>query len=138
MDEWQASLLSQKIKYYRNNNESRRRNAKSILGDDVKSIRYSSDCVFHQLVIMWKDRDSIARELEGIGIPTMIHYPRMLCEMPWLNGKVKFLNCKPVSKHVLSLPVGPHLVADDIEKIKSAVIKFKDQVVKFDDIKQDK
>ena len=138
MDEWQASLLSQKIKYYRNNNESRRRNAKSILGDDVKSIRYSSDCVFHQLVIMWKDRDSIARELEGLGIPTMIHYPRMLCEMPWLNGKVKFLNCKPVSKHVLSLPVGPHLVADDIEKIKSAVVKFKDQVVKFDDIKQDK
>jgi dTDP-4-amino-4,6-dideoxygalactose transaminase len=135
MDEWQAAFLSRKVTYYRENNRVRQENAKKILSSGFESIKFSDDCVFHQLVTLWKDRNSIARELEKSGIPTMIHYPKMLHDMPWLHGKVNFIDCRRVSDHILSLPAGPHLSDDDVSSVSEAIYRLRDSSIRFEDVK---
>jgi dTDP-4-amino-4,6-dideoxygalactose transaminase len=134
MDEWQSAFLSHKVAYYRENNRKRQANASKILSTEVKSVKVSDDCVFHQLVTLWRDRDSVASSLAGAGIPTMIHYPKMLSDMPWLQGKVNFVPCNRVSDHILSLPVGPHLTADDVELISQHVRENQSHVIRFNEI----
>jgi dTDP-4-amino-4,6-dideoxygalactose transaminase len=135
MDEWQSAFLLEKIKIYRHNNESRKINAKCILEGCIESVAYTTDCVFHQLVTLWQNRDDVQKSLERHEIPTMIHYPKMLCDMPWLEGKVKFLECKRVADYVLSLPVGPHLGEKDLTRISSSLYELKNLSCEFDNVK---
>lgn len=134
MDEWQSSFLSKKIKYYRLNNETRRKNAKLILEKSRESVKYNENCVFHQLVILFANRDNVKKSFDESGIPTMIHYPKMLHDMPWLYDKVEFVETKRVSDHVLSLPVGPHLTDYDVALISSFLNSYQHEVIKFDEI----
>jgi len=137
MDEWQAALLSSKINYYRKMNESRRNNAmkytEALEGNEVY---YKRNSVFHQYVTLWKSRDEIKNKLNSLGIPAMIHYPKMLSDMTFLSDKITFSSCKKVSKHILSIPVGPHLSKFEIEKIQSSLSKLKNEKIKFSEIEQ--
>jgi dTDP-4-amino-4,6-dideoxygalactose transaminase len=123
LDEWQSAFLIQKMRYYKDLNAVRQKNAKKILSDLDFGLKYSDDCVYHQLVTIWKDRDYVVKKLSDLGIPSMVHYPKMLCDMPRLRDKVEFMRCKRVSDNVISLPVGPHLNDEDLEKI-SCSLKF--------------
>jgi len=133
MDEWQSSLLIEKLKYYRQMNEKRRENAKKYLKFG-SSVSYSPDCVFHQYVDLFFDRSAVIGKLNSMRIPTMIHYPKMLSDMPHLAERVKFTTCKRVSDHVLSLPVGPHLIAGDITKITEIAHLASNRRINFEEI----
>jgi UDP-2-acetamido-2-deoxy-ribo-hexuluronate aminotransferase len=133
MDEWQSSFLIEKLKYFRMMNEKRRENAKKYL-ELGSSISYSSDCVFHQYVDLFFDRSIVIDRLNSLGIPTMIHYPKMLCDMPFLLDKVKFIKCKRVADHVLSFPVGPHLSFNDVKSISNSMITVTDRRINFEEI----
>lgn len=133
IDEWQAAHLLCKVNHYRKMNHKRRENAKRYSEFGV-GISYSSDCVYHQYVEIYAERDSVRQAFTEAGIPTMIHYPKMLINMPYLSDRVKFSNCKNVSKHVLSLPVGPHLTSDELEKISQVIYSVSDRRINFEDI----
>ena len=133
IDEWQAAHLLSKVNHYRKMNDKRRENAKRYSEFGV-GISYSSDCVYHQYVEIYAERDSVRQAFTEAGIPTMIHYPKMLINMPYLSDRVKFSNCKNVSNHVLSLPVGPHLTSDELEKISQVMHSVSDRRINFEDI----
>lgn len=129
MDEWQAAFLLQKITYYRKNNEQRKKNARLILRDIDPGIDYTDECVYHQLVLRFKERNKIQDFLYREEIPSMIHYPKMLSDMPWLSGKADFSKMRQISEEVLSIPVGPHLENKDIDKISSFIQTHKSEIL---------
>lgn len=126
MDEWQAAFLIEKLKHYRHNNEVRRKNYQSITERKSVGITYTDDCVFHQFVMRVKDRNKVQEILTQQGIPTMIHYPKMLCDMPWLKDHVEFIKTRRVSDEVISLPIGPHLSESDVQIISSSIYLLQD------------
>jgi dTDP-3-amino-3,4,6-trideoxy-alpha-D-glucose transaminase len=133
IDEWQAAHLISKISYYRSMNEKRKENAKKYSSAGV-AVNYSPNCVFHQYVDIFSDRTHVVDSLNRSEIPTMIHYPKMLCDMPHLLDKVEFIECKRVSDHVLSFPVGPHLSASDVERISNSIQAVAGRRINFEDI----
>jgi len=136
MDEWQSCHLVEKIGYYRELNQKRKDCAKKY--NDVilnPGLTYTKNCVYHQYVTIWKNRDAIQQKLLKKGIPTMIHYPKMLYDMPFLKDKVVFVDyAKRISDHILSLPVGPHLKQKDIEKITNVLSEIKEDILEFNDV----
>lgn len=133
IDEWQSAHLISKINHYRSMNEVRRKNAK-VYFSHGNMIRYSDDCVFHQYVDLFHDRDEVRRFLSDRGIPTMIHYPKMLRDMPHLIDRVTHTNCKRVSDHVLSLPVGPHLNENEVSEVADALESLSSRRINFESI----
>lgn len=131
IDEWQSSHLLSKVHLYREMNNVRRKNAFKYACSTVK---YTKNCVYHQYVCLFKDRDTVKNFFTSRGIPTMIHYPMMLRDMPYLKDKVKFTDCKKVSNHVLSLPVGPHLTNDDTDLIVETLQEVMKERIHFEDI----
>ena len=118
MDEWQSAFLLEKIKYYRVNNSIRQKNAKFILQNYDCGIEYTENCVFHQLAIICSNRGKTAERLAANRIPTMIHYPKMLVDMPHFQEKIVFSTTNfRVSDNIISLPVGPHLTTNEMTRI---------------------
>lgn len=134
MDEWQAAFLLEKIAYYRSMNETRRKNAKLYnhsLGEISQSLQ-TEDCIFHQYVTLWKNRDEIQRVLqEKFKIPTMIHYPKLISDMPFIRDKIKISSCKRVNDHILSIPVGPHLSDVELKLIMNSLHELRNETIDF-------
>jgi dTDP-4-amino-4,6-dideoxygalactose transaminase len=134
MDEWQSCFLTEKLKYYRKMNETRRINA-SFYSSHSNTIVFTKNCVYHQYVTLWKSRSNIQKLFEDSKIPTMVHYPRMISDMPYLVDKVKFINkCKRISDHILSLPVGPHINKNDLTKIIEILDEAKNDSIEYSKI----
>lgn len=136
MDEWQSAFLMEKISYYRNMNNARRENARvfnQILEDNVAT--QTTNSVFHQYVILLRDRDKSQKKLFDLEIPSMIHYPKLISDMPYVKERISSTSCKRVNDHILSIPVGPHLKLSDIEAITSGLKEIRSETIKFSDIK---
>lgn len=126
MDEWQAAFLNEKLSLYEKMNEARRCHAKRYSSFD-DSIEWHADCVFHQYVSLWDDNGTVVKELSKRGIPTMIHYPHMLRDMPLLKSSlVEFCDGddRPCD-HVVSLPVGPHLTQDNVDRVAGSIFELR-------------
>ena len=135
MDEWQSCFLTSKLSYYRKLNDNRKENANLYNQILNTGIKYTENCVYHQYVSLWKDREYIQKKLLEKGIPTMIHYPKMLIDMPYLQGKVNFSNeCPRVSDYILSIPVVPHLTSQNVKKIKKEINNLKSNLIDFEEI----
>lgn len=136
IDEWQSAFLLEKITYYRDMNEIRKRNAAVFnceLGNE-QVLTQTSGSVYHQYTSLWKNRDKVQQFLIEAGIPTMIHYPKLISDMPYLTDKIKKYACSRVCDHILSLPVGPHLTSHNIEKIANCLKDLKNEAIRFQDI----
>ena len=64
----------------------------------------------------------------------MIHYPKMLIDMPYLQSFVINKSNKRIADHILSLPIGPHLRNEDVEKVCNILSRMKNEVIEFTDI----
>jgi dTDP-4-amino-4,6-dideoxygalactose transaminase len=137
LDEWQSAFLIEKLKYYRQLNETRRRNAE-VYKDAISEVGFSTteNCVYHQFVVLWKNRDLVKSIFENLDIPTITHYPKMLSDMPFLKNRVEFIPCRRVADHVLSLPVGPHLTNNEVELIAKNLKDLKGHVQHFKEVRE--
>lgn len=92
-------------------------------GIGIKRIQQSNDrtSVFAQYTVLLSNRIRIQEALEGLEIPTAIHYPIPLNEQPAYRD-LCCPDCTPIAsglaKSVLSLPMGPYL--DELNQIKIA------------------
>lgn len=70
------------------------------------------------------NRDYLQAELRNQGIPTMVYYPKPMHAQSAFEGQNLILSC-PVTEHlcasVLSLPMGPYLEREDVEKVADAL-----------------
>lgn len=134
LDEIQASLLSQKLKYLDSDNNKRRLLAKRYLRNlkkiaDIKIVLPSNfeDSNFHLFVIRTAKREELKEFLIKRKIPALIHYPKIIPDQVFLKNTFKDLNL-PVSrrfvKEILSLPCHPFMNYDQIDRIASEIFRF--------------
>jgi dTDP-4-amino-4,6-dideoxygalactose transaminase len=71
---------------------------------------------------LFRHRSKIMSRLTDLGIGSSIYYPKPVPEMLYYKAKYnhqpgEFPNAKNISEGSIALPVGPHLVEDDMDKI---------------------
>ena len=78
---------------------------------------------WHQFAVMAPNRDALADHLREAGIPTGVHYPQSLPQLPFHANwpLADFPRAVSVAAHELSLPIGEHLSDDEVEQVISAV-----------------
>jgi len=126
LDEMQAALLRVKLAALPRWNDHRRALAdhyREALADlpglELPTPVPRTDPVWHHFVVRLEERARIQQELLSAGIGTLVHYPVPPHRMPAYAG----LDLGPlpvaerVAREVLSLPIGPHLNADECERI---------------------
>ncbi len=133
LDELQAAILRVKLRVLDGWNERRREIARRYIDalGASKSISLlqtlpGTDHVYHLFVIEHPRREEFQKQLAAAGIATMIHYP----VPPHLSGAYQSLGYRegsfPISERGanthLSLPMGPHLTADDQERVIAACL----------------
>lgn len=81
--------------------------------------------VWHLYVVQHPQRDALQMSLTAAGVGTMIHYPipphrqQAYAQAGW--GLGAFVQAERMADRVLSLPIGPHLGAEQIEVAINAV-----------------
>ena len=133
LDTMQAAILLQKLDIFSNEVDLRRSVADKynqlLLASGVTSIPFiSENCrsAWAQYTIQVAGRDAVQEKLAAAGIPTIVHYPIPLNKQPAVADRSYSLNVgDALSERVLSLPMHPYLVDDDIiyiaKKLKSAL-----------------
>lgn len=137
LDELQAAVLRVKLRYLDEETLHRRElallYAEGISHPDIvlpitkktfpESLEYH---VFHLYVIRTRKRDKLQAHLRELGIQTLIHYPIPPCEQAAYAGVelASFDSVSQLANEVLSLPMGPHLTADDAQSVIDAVNSY--------------
>jgi dTDP-4-amino-4,6-dideoxygalactose transaminase len=126
LDTIQSAVLLTKLNYLdheiNKRQECARHFEKNLANDIPKPIfndhLYQS---FHLYVIQVNNRDIVQQELKQRGIPTGVHYPISLPNLKAYANHGTFPISTSLSKKVLSLPIGSHLSAEDLENISTSV-----------------
>lgn len=138
LDTLQAVVLSSKLEYFKNYEicrVNRIADSYSSLLEKVVSVPripdgyYSSWAQYTILLENESERDALKDHLGGLGIPTMVYYPRPMHRQKACSGlssapRVSLKNSLLASERVLSLPMHPYLTDDEIDIITSAIIDY--------------
>jgi dTDP-4-amino-4,6-dideoxygalactose transaminase len=134
LDELQAAVLSVKLQVLDEWNERRRSIARRYL-DAFASTRLQlptvpdwATPVWHLFVVRSPQRAELRAHLAAHGVEASLHYPIP----PHLQGAYHHLGIArgslPISEsihdEVLSLPIGPHLTTDQVDRVIEAVLSF--------------
>jgi dTDP-4-amino-4,6-dideoxygalactose transaminase len=136
LDEFQAAVLSVKLKRLEKWNQRRQRLAKVYTEGlrqspqiVVPSVDVAKSHTHHLYVIQHPERDLLHQYLAARGIETMIHYPALLHQQPLFRQATQ--SSLPVAEHVvkniLSLPLYPQLEEREVEAVIEAVLSYKNQ-----------
>lgn len=127
LDAIQAAILSVKLKYLEEWNAKRcviaglyRKNLPKNKGIVLPVSQPWADHVYHLFVIRHPNRTTLQREMLAMGIETGIHYPIALPKLDafkHLKQKNQEGFAWDSDKHLLSLPIGDHILADELEKV---------------------
>jgi UDP-2-acetamido-2-deoxy-ribo-hexuluronate aminotransferase len=90
----------------------------------VKSDRNSA---WAQYTITVEDRDGFAKKMQAAGVPTSIHYPRIMPDQPWYkehtaDPKAELSVARHAALHVISLPMYPDMDTATQDQIIKAVL----------------
>ena len=132
LDELQSAFLRAKLPLLDSDNERRSKIAaaytlglKDLNGLIIPKVCAESDHVWHLYVVRHANREQLQSRLLELGIGTMIHYPIPPHLQPAYKDLGFHLGAYPISekmhKDVLSLPIGPTLSKEDVEKVIAAV-----------------
>lgn len=133
LDEMQASFLRVKLTKLNSWNNIRRQIA-DVYFNEVASPNFQFPIVpdkcqssWHLFPLLHQDRDQLKEFLARKGIPTLIHYPIP----PHQSGAYskEYQNtvipiAENISKHTLSLPIGPHLSKEDASYVSSVLRSY--------------
>ena len=135
LDEIQAAILSGKLQFLEDDNNSRR----SIASKYVEGIKHDAiqlpkvegnvKPVWHLFVLRTEKRDELANYLNINGIQTLIHYPIPPHKQEAYKDSVfpedGYLIAEMLSEQVISLPISPTLSNDDVGYIIDIINKWK-------------
>jgi len=127
LDEMQAAVLRTKLPFVDAWNERRRRVAdhyrRALADADVMLpvVPEWAEPVWHLFVVRSRERERLQQSLARRGVHTQIHYPTP----PHLQGAYAELGlgagafpiAEEMAGQVLSLPIGPHMTAEQIEYV---------------------
>ncbi len=131
LDNIQASILSRKLSKLNLNNKKRRKIAqfysKNINNSKINKLLYSTSCVYHQYVILVKNRKKLIKVLIKNKIPYGFHYPYPINKLHSLRKMFKnekYPNSERLGKECVSLPIDPNLNISSLKKITRVLNSF--------------
>lgn len=125
LDELQAAFLRVRLQDLDIHNQKRRAVAKRYLSE-IKNEKiilpyydYNENHVFHLFVIRTEDREKLQKYLFENQIETLIHYPIPPHHQKAMKAynHLSFPITEKIHKEVLSLPISPVLIEDEINRI---------------------
>lgn len=131
LDPIQAAVLRVKLNYLdawnmRRKHISELYSTKLANTDIIKPMVFEwADPVWHLFVVRHKNRDLLARKLNGLEVGTLVHYPippyaQQAYENLAIDGK-NFPIASKMANEVLSLPIGPHLSDSQIHRVVDSI-----------------
>lgn len=133
LDTIQAVVLTHKLKNLEKYNKKRSNLAKcydeNINNNKITKLNYSRQSVYHQYVILVKNRTKLKNLLEKKKIQYGFHYPQSINQLDCFKKQFKskkFKNSENIANNCLSLPIDPTLNSREIKKIISVLNSFKD------------
>ena len=134
LDALQAAILNVKLKYIDEWNRKRNEFAK-IYTEKLSSIKQVKTPetrnyvkhIFHQYTIRVENREELQKFLSTKNIPTAIHYPIPLHLQPAFRGfadEGSLPESELAAKQVLSLPMHPDLLEEEIDYITNSIKEF--------------
>jgi dTDP-4-amino-4,6-dideoxygalactose transaminase len=136
LDAIQAGILRAKLAHLPEWTEGRRQAAARYrelfaAADATVGVPYEpewSRAVYHLFVVRVHDRDALMKHLAAAGIGTGIHYPIPLhLQRAYTNlgyAKGAFPIAEKISREIVSLPMFPHLQADQQVRVVGEVMNF--------------
>jgi len=132
MDTIQASILLEKIKRLRLLNKKRKTIANKyfskIKNSNIKFLKYTKGSVFHQFVILVKNRLKFSKFLNKNKIEYGFHYPHSINQMIFFKKKygIKvFKNAENLASKCISIPIDPMLSKREVSLIIDKLNEFK-------------
>ena len=131
LDTIQAVVLNHKLKNLEKYNNKRSNLAKyyneNINNNKITKLNYSRQSVYHQYVILVKNRTKLMNLLKKNKIQYGLHYPQSINQLDCFKKQFKskkFKNSENIAKNCLSLPIDPTLNNRNIKKIISVLNSF--------------
>ena len=133
LDTVQAAMLNVKLRYLDQWIEKRRKNAE-FYNDHLKTIvkvpeeKSFEKSVYHTYIIQTEKRDELKKYLSENGIDTKIHYPipihlqKAAKDLGYRKGDFPMVERQ--ADEILSLPVYPELIRDELGYIMKTIKKF--------------
>ncbi|WP_289117404.1 DegT/DnrJ/EryC1/StrS family aminotransferase [uncultured Idiomarina sp.] len=137
LDEIQAAFLRVKLKNLEVEKSIRLAIAKRYLNEITETnflklpkviprrIPSDNPHVWHLFVIRVKEREKFAKKLSDLGVSVLFHYPTPAHKQGAYSNGIFSNSSLPVTesltREVVSLPIGAHLLADDVERVIDAV-----------------
>ena len=92
------------------------------------SVKKGNQSVWAQYTLTVGDRAAFQKKMTDLGVPTSIHYPRIMPEQPWYKANFKgkpqdWTKARWAADHVISLPMYPDLDEATQNRIIEAVQK---------------
>tara|TARA_R110002072_G_scaffold13418_7_gene56206 strand:+ start:39219 stop:40331 length:1113 start_codon:yes stop_codon:yes gene_type:complete len=140
LDPIQAAVLSVKLKYLDDWNARRSAVARTYtqaLGESNLALPFVpewAEPVWHQYVVRSTGRDHLQETLARAGVATMVHYPippnRQQAYLAIGHGLGSLPIAEQLAGEVLSLPMGPHLRADQQEHVMGETMSLVSRAVR--------
>lgn len=131
LDTIQAAILNQKIKLLDRYNLLRKKIAylytSKIKNKKIIKINYSKGAVYHQYIVLVKNRKKFIKYMEKNNIQTGLHYPKSINKQKCLNkffNNQEFINAEYLAGTCVSLPIDPTLNKKTILKIISIINNY--------------
>jgi len=134
LDELQAAILFEKLRYLNTDNGKRRllarryiKNLKSVKGINIILPLRVNDSNFHLFVVRTKKRDELKKYLSEHGVPTLIHFPTTIPDQPIFGKKYKNLEipeARAIVNEVLSLPCHPFMKITEVDYVSDKIKEF--------------
>ncbi|WP_245788522.1 DegT/DnrJ/EryC1/StrS family aminotransferase [Amycolatopsis marina] len=134
LDELQAAILRVKLSRLDDWNNRRRQVAQRYLaglagipGLTLPVPAAQTDPSWHLFTVRSRNRDALGAALAGHGVQTQVHYPvpphlsEAYAAAGWTTGD--FPVTERISREVLSLPMGPHLIRSDVDYVLDSVYR---------------
>ena len=131
LDTIQAIILNQKLTRLDVHNKNRQKIAKLynklIVNKKITKLNYSKSCVYHQYVILTKERKKLINKLNEKKIQFGFHYPSAIHQLRVFKNSFKsnsFKNAERIANEGLSIPIDPNLSKKNISYIIQTLNEF--------------
>lgn len=134
LDPIQATVLRIKLRHLDDWNTRRKEIAAqytaafSGTGLILPAVAAGSEPVWHLYVVRSLDRESLQNALTAAGVNSLVHYPipphKQVAYQDFIAKENTYPLAELLATQVLSLPVGPHMQAGDVEQVIQAVKKL--------------
>lgn len=131
LDTMQAVVLSAKLKHLDEWNVMRQKAAAvyaselAVIGVPAPKVAANRDHVYQTYAIRVKNREKIMEGLKAKGIPSLIHYPIPIhLQEAYADAGYKpgaFPVAEKVAAEILSLPMFPHMTAEQVKEVVKAL-----------------